>query len=237
MTAPSGMQRIAIIGVGGHGREQLDLIAAINATGLRYALEAFVVDHEYAEIGKQVQGLPVHSGLDWLEAHREDVVAVCAIGDSAARARIVGRLRDVGVRFATLVHPAAVVSESATISEGAIVCAGSVVTTDVRVGQHVHIGVGSIVSHDCVLSDFASLAPGCRLAGAVHIGSGALLGVATAVRDRVSLGAWSITGAGTVVVNDTPADSTVVGVPARVVTSRQPGWQHGDTPSGPDSAA
>lgn len=234
MEAP-GMRRIAIIGIGGHGREQLDLIAAINLVGRRYTVEGFVVDCEYAVAGDQMRGLPVHSGLDWIEARRENVVAVCAIGDSARRARVVGRLQQAGVRFETLIHPAAIVSESATISEGAIVCAGSILTTDVRVGAHVHIGVGSIVSHDCVLGEFASLAPGCRLAGTVHIGSGALLGIGTTIRDRVSVGAWSITGAGTVVIDDIPADSTVVGIPARVVATRQPGWQQGEAHTTPES--
>lgn len=230
MNGASSMQRIVIIGAGGHGREQLDLISAINTVSSRYRVEGFVVDPEYAAPGKKIAGLPVLGGVDWLATHARDVVAVCAIGGSAARMRTVERLRDTSVGFETLVHPAATVSDTATLEEGAIVCAGSVLTSGVRVGAHAHVGVGSVVSHDCVLEAFASLAPGCRLAGAVRVAVGAQLGVGTVVRDRITIGTWSITGAGAVAVDDVPADSTVMGVPARPVETRSSGWQN-ETPS------
>jgi sugar O-acyltransferase (sialic acid O-acetyltransferase NeuD family) len=221
----SGVKRIAIIGAGGHGREQLDLIAAVVAAGGAVQVEGFVVDAELAPPDGGVRGLPVLGGLEWLEAHRREVGAVCAIGGSAARFGVIERLAAYDVRFETLIHPAASVSSSARLGEGAIVCAGAVLTSDVVLGAHVHVGVGGVVSHDCVLGDFTSLAPGVRLAGAVRVGAGAWLGVGTVVRDRVAVGAWSITGAGTVVLDDLPPDTTAVGVPAHVISTRPPGWQ------------
>lgn len=219
------MKRIAIIGAGGHGREQLDLIAALAAAGEAVRVEGFVVDAELAPPERQVRGLPVLGGLDWLEAHRRDVLAVCAIGGSAARAGVIARLAGCDVRFERLVHPTASVASSVRLGEGAIVCAGAVLTSDVVLGAHVHVGIGGLVSHDCIVGDFASLAPGVRLAGAVRIGAGAWLGVGTVVRDRATIGAWSITGAGTVVLDDVPPDTTAVGVPAHVISTRSPGWQ------------
>lgn len=219
------MKRIAIIGAGGHGREQLDLIAALAAAGEAVRAEGFVVDADLAPPDGRVRGLPVLGGLDWLEAHRREVVAVCAIGGSAARAGVIARLGGCDVRFESLIHPAASVSGSVRLDEGAIVCAGAVLTSDVVLGAHVHIGIGGIVSHDCVLGDFASLAPGVRLAGAVRVGAGAWLGVGTVVRDRATIGEWSITGAGTVVLDDVPPDTTAVGLPAHVISTRPPGWQ------------
>ena len=38
--------------------------------------------------------------------------------------------------------------------------------------------------------------------------------------DKVSVGAWTIVGAGAAVVRDLPANVTAVGVPARVIKQR-----------------
>lgn len=226
--AGSGFQRIVILGAGGHAREQLSLIEAINDVAERYTVEGFAVDSVYAKPGDVVRGLPVLCEIDRLESLGGDVAVVCGIGGSADRARIVERVKGIGVRFETLVHPTAALSDSVSLGEGAIVGARSVLTSDIEVGDHVHLGVGSVVSHDCTVGDYVSLGPGCLVAGVVRIAEGAQLGVGTVVSDRVAVGAWSIAGAGAVIVDDVPADSTVVGVPARVVANREAGWQRAD---------
>jgi acetyltransferase EpsM len=73
------------------------------------------------------------------------------------------------------------------------------------------------VDHDCVVEDFAHLAPGVRLAGNVHVGEGALLGVGSCVIPGVRIGRWATVGAGAAVIEDVPDYATVVGVPARVI--------------------
>jgi len=221
----AALRRVAIIGCGGHAREQVELIAAVNAVQPEFVVEGFLADPDFAPAADPVRGLAVLGPPEWLAEQAGAVLGVCAMGDPDERVRMVARLASAGVRFATLVHPTAVVGGSVTLGEGAIVCAGSVLTSEVSLGDHVHVGVGSIVSHDCALGAYASLAPGCRLAGVVTVEQGAQLGVGTVVRDRVRVGEWSRTGAGAVVVGDVPANATVVGVPARVIDTRLPGWQ------------
>jgi acetyltransferase-like isoleucine patch superfamily enzyme len=41
----------------------------------------------------------------------------------------------------------------------------------------------------------------------------------------LQIGAWSIVGAGAVVIDDVEANTTVAGCPARVIASRPAGWQ------------
>jgi acetyltransferase EpsM len=102
-----------------------------------------------------------------------------------------------------------------------------VLTNAVRVGDHVQINIGCTVSHDAALEDFATLSPGVHLAGGVVAGAGCCVGTGANVIPRVRLGAWSIVGAGCTVIADVPADSTVVGVPGRVVAQRAPNWHLG----------
>jgi sugar O-acyltransferase (sialic acid O-acetyltransferase NeuD family) len=220
------MGPLVILGAGGHGREQLDLIRALDGAAGRREVLGFIVDPHYGKPGEPVAELSILGGLDWLESRAGDVELVCAIGSPASRAALVARAEAAGASFATLVHPSATVGERVVLGSGVIVSAGAVLTCDIELGAHVHVNVGSSISHDCVLEPYATLAPGCRLAGAVRVGRGAELGVGAAVADGRQIGQWSIVGAGAVVVDDVSPDCTVVGVPARSIRQRASGWQN-----------
>ena len=57
--------------------------------------------------------------------------------------------------------------------------------------------------------------PGARVAGAVSIGAGALVGSGAVVLQGLTVGAGATIGAGAVVTRDVAPGVTVVGVPAR----------------------
>ncbi len=220
------MKPLVILGAGGHAREQLDLIRTLESVKPHYEVQGFLVDPEYGRPGEEVAGLPILGDLDWLRAAAHEVELVCAIGSPAGRAAMVARVEGLGGRFATLVHPSATVGARVALGPGVIVSAGAVLTCDIDLASHVHVNVGCSISHDCAFEPFATLAPGCRLAGVVRVGRGAELGVGCTISDRQCIGDWSIVGAGAVVVSDVPPDSTVVGVPAQVIRQRTPGWQN-----------
>ena len=56
------------------------------------------------------------------------------------------------------------------------VFAGVVIQPDACVGRHVIVNTGASVDHDCVISDFAHVAPGVRLAGGVTVAEGVFIG-------------------------------------------------------------
>jgi len=53
--------------------------------------------------------------------------------------------------------------------------------------------------------------------GSTCIKDGVLVGSGSNIIQGMKVGAWSKVGAGAVVINDVPSESTVVGVPAEVV--------------------
>jgi UDP-perosamine 4-acetyltransferase len=58
------------------------------------------------------------------------------------------------------------------------------------------------------------------------LGEGCYLGVGANIIDKVSIGAWSVVGAGTTIVKDVPENTTVVGVAGKVIKTRPAGWQN-----------
>ena len=220
---------LVIYGAGGMGQEAADIIRAAtqdrNGRGCDQIgrLVGFVDDDQRLHSAK-VMGLEVLGSRSWLAGR--DVEVVVAVGSPAARRRTCDELRGEGVRFASpLVHPRACIGEGCRLGTGAIVAANATLTVDVEIGNFGIVNVNASVSHNCRLGDFVTVAPGANLAGNVTVDEGADVGIGASVIQGRHIGAWSVIGAGAVVIADVDPDTTVVGVPARVVSKRQPGWQ------------
>jgi len=220
-------RRLVIFGAGGFGREVLQLVRDINEVSSRWKCEGFLVDSGYAISGGTVQGLPILGDLGWL-VKNPDVHWVIAVGSPSARRGIALRARQVCKNaFATLIHPRAWIGKFVEIGDGSIVCAGAMITTDIRIGQHVQINTGATIGHDAILEDFATIYSCVNVTGSVRIGEGAEVGTGVVILPKAFVGCWSIVGAGSVVLNDLPSNITAVGVPAKAIKERDPGWHEG----------
>jgi len=99
-------------------------------------------------------------------------------------------------------------------------------TTDIHIGEHVHINIGCTIGHDAVLSGFVTLNPSVNVSGNVEVSEGVEVGTRSVLIPHACVGEWSIVGAGSVVTKSLPANVTAVGTPAKVIKSRDVGWQH-----------
>ncbi|MBP2017892.1 sugar O-acyltransferase (sialic acid O-acetyltransferase NeuD family) [Symbiobacterium terraclitae] len=213
------MQDLVIFGAGGHARELHQLVEDVNRCEPTWNFLGFL-DGNPALHGTHVHGFPVLGDLGWLQG-RPEVALVIGVGNPGARKRIAEEASAMGHRdFATLIHPSAQVGTRVSVGAGTVICAGVVVTTDVQIGRFVILNVGSTVSHDSVLEDYATLAPGTHIPGSVRVCEGADLGTAMTVLPGRTIGPWAVVGAGAVVTEDVPAAVTVAGVPARILSGR-----------------
>lgn len=217
-------KRLVIFGAGGFGREVLQLVRDINEVTPAWDCEGFLVDSKYLG-GAGVQGLPLLGDIGWLEQN-PDVQLVVAVGAPAARRKIVQKIQLVfNNTFATLVHPRAWVGRNVIVGEGSILCAGSLITTDIKIGRHVHVNIGSTIGHDAILDDFVTLNPSVNVSGNAKLKEGAEVGTSSVILPGISVGHWSIVGAGSVVTKEVPSNVTAVGAPAKPIKERVQGWQ------------
>ena len=214
---------IVIIGAGGFGREVLALIRDINHKQDTWCPLGFV-DDDKTLWGTHLCELPVLGGLDWLAAQNGGVNAAMGIGNPQIRSMLVDAITPHVSSFPTLIHPSVIASRYVRIGTGTIITAGNILTTQVEIGQFVLLNLSCTVGHDSTIGHFSTLSPGVNVSGNVHIGEGCDIGTAGAQIPGVTVGDWSIIGAGAVVTNDLPANCTAVGVPARVIKRREPGW-------------
>ncbi len=222
MNVVERIQPIIIVGAGGFAREVAQLIADVNAQRPTYSLLGYLDDN--IAPGTSIGGQTVLGGLDSAQSHAGEVHFVVGVGSPMIKRRLATRLADAGLVLETLVHPSAQVGRDICLGKGSVICAGCILTCDITVGTLVTLNLACTVGHDAVISDFVSIAPGSNISGNVTVGQGCDVGTGAATVQGVTLGEWSVVGAGALVATDLPPNITAVGVPAKAIKHREPGW-------------
>lgn len=212
------LKPLAVIGAGGFGREVAWLIKDINQKEPTWDFVGFIDDRLS---GTTVEGYPIIGSFEVLEKMDPLPYVVCAIGDPVVRKPVVNRCLEAGLEFATLVHPSVLFSDFVEIGTGSVICAGTILTTNIKVGAYSILNLNCKVGHDSVLGDFSSLMPATNIAGEVTVEEGCYFGINSGVINQVSIGEWTIIGAGAMVVNDIPPRVVAVGVPAKPIKQRE----------------
>lgn len=217
-------QKIAIIGAGGFSAQVLDILHACNRLELRYEMLGYIVEPMYGKPGVEVDGFPILGDFDWFSSYHEEVVAISSTGAPDLRFRLVERAKKWSVGFCNVVHPKAILAPHVSIGEDVVVHAGCHLSFRLHIGNHVHVNVFCAIGENTVLGDFVTLAPGVMIGGNVTIGMGASIGMGSNIIEKVHIGEWSVIGAGSTIVRDVPPNTTVVGVPGKVIKTREVGW-------------
>ena len=202
-----------IIGAGGHGREVLDVVDAINAVEPAYEVLGFLADRDGAHEPLARRSVGILGPTSLIETLDADYVV--AIGNATARAEIDQRCMRRGLTSPVLIHPAASVGSDVHLGPGSVVMAGARITTNVVAGRSLQVNVNATISHDGRIGDYVTISPGCNVSGTVELGDRVYLGSGCVIIPGVRIGAKTMVGAGAVVISDLPAGVTAVGVPAR----------------------
>lgn len=212
------MQRVVILGAGGHAQVIADILLRMREQGDAVEPVGFLDDDAH-RTGLSLLGLPIFGRLRDLNQVAHDAVII-GIGDNRTRARLFEQFSD--EHFASACHPSAIVAPDAVIGSGTVIAAGAIIASGTTIGRNTIINTGSTVDHHNVVADHVHIAPGVHTGGAVRIGVGAFVGIGSTIIPQRTIGAWSMIGAGALVLADVPERSLVFGSPARLIKHLEP---------------
>lgn len=213
---PKEKKKLVILGAGPFAE---DIAEIVTDTGL-YELIGFVEGQDRERCRHQLAGLPI-LWVDDIKDMGPSVTGICAVG-STARKNFIAQAQELGLKFATVVHPTARLSPSALLGTGTLISAGTIVAASTVIGDHVIINRGCLVGHHNRLGDFVTVSPGANIAGRTIIGDCSYIGIGATVIDGLNIGKNVVVGAGSVVIRDIPDNVMVAGVPTHVIRELNP---------------
>jgi sugar O-acyltransferase (sialic acid O-acetyltransferase NeuD family) len=209
-------QRLILLGAGDFAREVIWLISEMAPTpdwnfgGLLddNPVQAASIlrsnGFEYPMLGNIVDYLP--QPQDYF---------VCTVGNPKKKLAICKRIAERGGQFVNLIHPSAAIGRGCTLGGGIIVCRNAVITTNVTIGNHVHINLAATCGHDAVIGEGCTLSAHCDVTGHAILEKGVFLGSHASITPGVRVGEFAVVGAGSVAFRNVPRGQTLLGVPGK----------------------
>lgn len=180
---------------------------------IRYNVLGCVVDDEYVNSGLVV-GLKSFAISDICNYYNPDKCSVVmAVGYSKlnmVRYSLYNKIKYLGYRFETYIHPSVVIN-TGNIGEGTTILAGSLIEPGVRIGVNCLICGKVTISHDTHIGNHCWISPAVSIAGGVQIGDFSFLGIHSSISNNVSVGESCIIGANAFINKNIDADTVCLG--------------------------
>lgn len=213
----------AIYGASGCGRSLMP-VARQQLVRESDASEIVFIDDALESVA-DVNGHRAINYLTFLNETASEKYVQIAIANSHVREKIAQRLEMDGIQLWSIIADNVVLMDQLELDEGSALSPFVTMTSNIKIGKCFHANLYSYVEHDCVIGDFVTFAPGVKCNGNIHIedhvyiGAGAVIKQGTPAQPLV-IGRGAVVGMGAVVTKSVPAGVTVVGNPARILTSK-----------------
>ncbi len=204
---------LGIYGAGGLGREVHILARKINAVEHRWEQIVYIDDNEAI---KEVLGVSSYT-FDGARELFFDLEISIAIGEPATRAKIYDKVKAVGVRLATLIHPGVYIDESTAIGEGVTILEGVMPSSCVIIEDNVYIQPHVAIGHDTHIGKHSYIGTNAEISGSNIVGERVFIGFLAGTLQGLTIGDDVEISAGSIVFRDIEPRMIVMGNPARVI--------------------
>lgn len=208
------MNRLIILGGGGHSLNLLDMIEQDGS----YVLEGFIDTED--KRGGIFQGYPYLGTDGELEEIYNSGIHTAAVGlgflgTGHRRKELYCRLKQIGYRLPVFSDPSAVVSGRSRIGDGVFLGKCSVVNAGAVLGENVILNTGAVVEHGTEVGAHSHIAVNSTVCGECSIGEEVFIGAGAIIREGVRIGNNCLVGAGSVVLHDLAPFTVAYGNPCK----------------------
>jgi sugar O-acyltransferase (sialic acid O-acetyltransferase NeuD family) len=187
-----------------------DILNCYLAQDDRYQVIGLTVDDEFVAQGG-IQGLDSIALSQLGDVYDpQDCAVIMAMGyDDINRSResMFRRLKEMGFRIETYVHPDAKVYTQNTLGEGCVILPSAVIEPHVRLGANSMVWANTTLAHHSCVAENCWIASGAIISGQAEVGRNTFIGVNATIVNKVVVGEYSIIGADALITKNTKASS------------------------------
>ncbi len=126
-------------------------------------------------------------------------VAVGFKGLNKVRETLFLKLKGLGLRPASFIHPRAHLYDSVQLGEHLFILENVVIQPFVKIRDNCFIWSSAVICHHCRIEENVFIASGVSIGGGSYIGRNVFIGMNATVKDHIKIGQGTLIGAGTVV--------------------------------------
>ena len=209
------MKNLIIIGARGYGREVYNWATQCTEYGKEWNIKGFLDDKRNAldEMGYPV---PIINSVEDYEIETGDVF-ICALGDVSFKRKYIQLILDKGGEFINIIHPTAILNNFSKIGIGIIICPFASISNEVTLGNFVTIQGYSALGHDTIVGSRCHLNAYSFMGGYAILEEEVTLHTRATILPGLKVGKGAVVGAGSIVIKNVKAGTTVFGNPAKVI--------------------
>ena len=206
--------KVVVIGAWDHAAVVIDILELM----AKYEIIGITSD-DPNRVSKKIQ-YPLLGTNDILVDLKKQGIQHAAIGiggyrDNKSRKKIFLKLKKLGFKCTSNIHPSAIISRYSSIGEGCTIFPGVIINTGVIIGDNVIVATGSSIDHDTVIHNHVLISAGVNIGGNDIIGEETLVAIGATTISGITIGCNCLVAAGSTVICNVPDNTIVVGTPAR----------------------
>ncbi len=208
------MKTIAICGLGGAGKEILELVERVNQWD-----SIVFCDKSVYEANRSFRGYDVYTFEELAERFAKDEIEfIISVGDVFLREKIAKQIKVAGYTLARLVAPNVNIPKTATLGDGVIVRDNCYISVDVTLEENVMIQSNTVIGHDVVVGYNSIISSGTIVSGGATIGNNTYIAVGCTIKELTNVGNSVIASMGTAINKNIDDNLIVKGNPVEIVS-------------------
>ena len=193
------MEKIILIGFGGHAHSVIDTIIQNND----YEIVGYVDNEEHDNyLNLKYLGTDDYLNKIFESGMKNAVVCIGFMGMNDNRNIVYNKLKKIGYSLPVIIDKSAIIANNVNIDEGTFVGKGAIINANSQIGKMCIINSKALIEHDSCIGDFSHISVSACLCGEVNVGTESFIGANSTIVQCLSIGNNVFVGAGMLVTNN-----------------------------------